>query len=60
MGPHFDFFARSLKEAAELVGYREIVFTTRHHGISPYAERNVRPGSDRDEIFGNIYADLLK
>lgn len=50
----------SLKEMAELVGYREVVFTTRHHGVSPYAERDYRPGPDRDEILGNIYADLLK
>jgi hypothetical protein len=50
----------SLKEMAELVGYREVVFTTRHHGVSPYAEKDFRPEADRDEVLGNIYADLLK
>lgn len=54
------FSPSSLKEAAELVGYREVVFTTRNHGVSPFAERDHRPGPDRDEILGNIYADLLK
>lgn len=50
----------SLKEIAELVGYRECVFTARHQGKSPYAERDFRPGNDRDDVVGNIYADLLK
>jgi len=49
-----------LKEMAEVVGYSEVVFTTRHHGVSPYAEADHRPGSDRDPIKGNIYADLQK
>ena len=50
----------SLKEMSELIGYKEIIFTTRHHGVSPYAEKDFRPAGDRDEILGNIYADLLK
>jgi hypothetical protein len=50
----------SLKEMAELVGYREVVFTTRHQGVSPYATKDRRPGPDRDDVLGNIYADLLK
>jgi hypothetical protein len=50
----------SLKEVAELVGYREVIFTTRHHGVSPFAEKDFRPAGDRDEVVGNIYADLLK
>jgi SAM-dependent methyltransferase len=54
------FSPTSLKEMAEMVGYREIVFTTRNHGVSAFAEHDFRPGPDRDEIFGNIYADLLK
>jgi len=54
------FSATSLKEIAELVGYREVIFTTRNHGVSPFAEADWRPWSDRDEIVGNIYADLQK
>jgi Glycosyl transferase family 90 len=50
----------ALKEIAELVGYREIVFTARNRGLSRYAERDFRPGPDRDEVEGNIFADLLK
>jgi hypothetical protein len=58
---HLSIFSpASLKEVAQLVGYREVVFTTRHHGVSPYAERDFRPEADRDDIVGNIYADLLK
>jgi len=50
----------SLKEIAETIGYREVVFTTRDHGISRFAVEDFRPGSDRDDVIGNIYADLLK
>jgi hypothetical protein len=49
-----------LKEIAELVGYREVVYTTRHHGVSPHADKDARPGPDRDDVIGNIYADLMK
>jgi len=54
------FSPASLKEMAEMVGYREVVFTTKNHGVSAFSEADFRPGSDRDDIFGNIYADLLK
>ena len=54
------FTPASLKEVAEMVGYREVVFTTKSHGVSPYAEADVRPVADRDPIIGNIYADLQK
>lgn len=49
-----------LKEIAFMIGYREVVFTTKSHGVSPFAEADIRPLSDRDGVFGNIYADLLK
>jgi hypothetical protein len=63
---HISIFSPSmLKEMAELVGYREVVFTTKNNGVSPYAEKDFRPlptdtSPVRDEILGNIYADLLK
>jgi hypothetical protein len=50
----------SLKEIAELVGYREVVFTTRSHGVSPHACPDFRPAKDRDDVTGNIFADLMK
>jgi len=50
----------SLKEMAEMVGYRAVVFTTRNCGVSPHAVPDIRPLDDRDPITGNIYADLLK
>ena len=54
------FTPASLKEIAEMVGYREVVFTTKNHGVSAFSEQDFRPQADRDEIFGNIYADLVK
>lgn len=49
-----------LTEIANLVGYREIVFNGKGGGVSPFATPDRRPSSERDEIVGNIYADLLK
>ncbi len=49
-----------LKEIAETIGYSDVIFTTRSCGVSPYAERDFRPSSDRDDIGGNIYADMRK
>ncbi len=58
---HVSIYSRmALKEIAEMVGYREIVFTTKNHGVSQYAVEDHRPAADRNEITGNIYADLLK
>ncbi len=54
------FSPASLKEMAELVGYTEVTFMTKSHGVSPFAVPDFRPASDRDEIVGNIYADLRK
>ena len=58
---HISIFSpASLKEIAELIGYKEVVFTTKNHGVSPFAVSDFRPFADRDEIVGNIYADLQK
>lgn len=51
---------RYLEEIALMIGYRAVVFTTKDHGVSPYAEPDMRPGPDRDPVIGNIYADLMK
>lgn len=50
----------SLAEVARTVGYKDVVFTKKNEGISPYAEADHRPLDDRDPVLGNIYADLLK
>jgi hypothetical protein len=59
---HISLFTRhSLEEMAKLVGYREVVFTLKNQGVSPYRlAREVRPDADRDPLTGNIFADLLK
>lgn len=49
-----------LKEIAQTIGYKEVIFTTHSHGVSQYSEPDIRPGPDRDKIGGNIYADLRK
>jgi hypothetical protein len=54
------FSQMALKEIAEMVGYSHVVFTTRSHGVSPFAVEDTRPWTDRDAILGNIYADLRK
>ena len=58
---HVSVFTRqSLSEMARMVGYRDIAFNQRNQGVSPHKFTDCRPGPDRDEIFGNIFADLLK
>jgi predicted SAM-dependent methyltransferase len=59
---HINLFTRhSLEEMARMVGYREVVFTQKNQGVSPYRLANeVRPDQDRDPLIGNIFADLLK
>jgi predicted SAM-dependent methyltransferase len=49
-----------LREMARIVGYREVFFNMRHRGLSTHNYVDCRPGPDRDEIFGNIFADMLK
>lgn len=59
---HICLFTRqSLEEMARMVGYRDVTFNGKNLGVSPYSLRDERrPGADRDPIFGNISADLLK
>ncbi|MBV8848828.1 MAG: class I SAM-dependent methyltransferase [Methylobacteriaceae bacterium] len=58
---HMGLFSHaSLKEIAELVGHREVVFNGKGGSVSPHAIPDRRPGADRDAVLGNIYADLLK
>lgn len=58
---HINILSRAhLKEIAEVIGYRSVHFTPRHQGLSAHCVDDFRPGADRDEVTGNIYADLLK
>src|SRR3954447_7924304 len=59
---HIALFTRqSLEEMARIVGYREVAFTAKNRGTSPHSLTNeVRPENDRDPVFGNIFADMLK
>jgi predicted SAM-dependent methyltransferase len=54
------FTHHSLEETAKLVGYREVLFNQKNQGVSPLRGIDTRPWDDRDTLFGNIYADLLK
>jgi predicted SAM-dependent methyltransferase len=49
-----------LEELARIVGYRGIVFNQKGQSVSLYRCPEGRPGPDRDPIFGNVMADLLK
>lgn len=51
---------KMLWELARIVGYRDVVFNQRNQCVSPHRFIDCRPGPERDEIFGNIFADLLK
>jgi hypothetical protein len=50
----------SLEEMALMIGYRFVYFTPKSGGTSPHAVADDRPHGDRDQISGNIFADLLK
>jgi hypothetical protein len=54
------FTRHSLEETAKLVGYREVLFNQKNQGASPFRGIDLRPWDDRDALFGNIHADLLK
>lgn len=54
------FTHHSLEEMARLVGYREVLFNQKNQAVSPHRGVDTRPWDDRDMLFGNIYADLLK
>jgi predicted SAM-dependent methyltransferase len=55
------FTHHSLEEMAKLIGYREVVFNLKNQSVSPHRPPfEQRPGEDRDPLFGNIFADLLK
>ena len=58
---HVALMTRShLTELAMLVGYREVFFNARNKGMSAHQYVDCRPGPDRDEMLGNLFADLLK
>ena len=54
------FTPASLQEMASITGYRHVFLTAKSRGTSPHAVADTRPGGDRNELVGNIFADLLK
>ncbi len=54
------FTHHSLEEMAKMIGYREVLFNQKNQAVSPFRGTDTRPWDDRDPLFGNIYADLLK
>jgi tetratricopeptide (TPR) repeat protein len=58
---HMSLFTQtSLQELAQIVGYRRVYFTAKDRGTSVHAVPDTRPSSDRDQMVGNIFADLLR
>jgi len=47
-------------EMGSIVGYRHVLFNSRNGSVSGIGFIEYRPGNDRDDITGNIYADLMK
>lgn len=54
------FSQQFLEEIAKTIGYREVVFNGKNMSVSPYRTSETRPGNDRDQLVGNVFADLLK
>lgn len=54
------FTPESLRELALMIGYSHVFFTAKSRGTSAYAVPDSRPGGERNELVGNIFADLLK
>jgi hypothetical protein len=58
---HIALFTRGFcKDLANAIGYRQVFFTAKSRGSSPFSVNDVRPGDDRDDLTGNIFADLVK
>jgi|GEM_PF-2360892 len=51
---------KMIEEIATMIGYKRVHFTLKNHSLSDHHPGDSRPGSDRDENFGNIYAELLR
>lgn len=58
---HISIMTRAaLEDLAILVGYRYVSFNIKNGGMSEFRYPEGRPGPDRDQDLGNIFADLLK
>lgn len=51
---------KMIEEMAKMIGYKRVHFTVKNRSLSEYHPGDSRPGTDRDENFGNIYVELLK
>lgn len=50
----------SLEEQARIVGYSKVHFNQKNGTVSGIKFRERRPGGDRDQMTGNVFADLEK
>jgi predicted SAM-dependent methyltransferase len=58
---HVCIFTRGLmSDLASAIGYRQVFFTAKSRGSSPHAVIDRRPGGDRSDLNGNLFADLIK
>jgi len=58
---HVNLFTKEyLKEIATLIGYSKIIFNSKNSSISKGIPLEYRPSEDRDQVEGNIFADLIK
>lgn len=58
---HINVLSRKMiEEVATMIGYKRVHFTVKNRSLSEYHPGDSRPGTDRDENFGNIYVELLK
>jgi hypothetical protein len=49
-----------LEEMAHIVGYSKVLFNAKNASVAGVDFREYRPGPDRDQVNGNIFADLMK
>lgn len=49
-----------INDMGPAIGYRQVYFTAKSCGSSPFAVEDRRPAADRDDTTGNIFVDLLK
>ena len=49
-----------LNEMARIIGYQQTYFNSKNGSISGVEFTETRPGADRNELTGNVFADLMK
>ncbi len=49
-----------LEKMATIVGYKNILFNSKGGSVSGIKFLEYRPGPDRHQLTGNVFADLMK